>query len=48
MEYHYKVEFIDDNGKTVVKEVEARNEFEATQLAGAFGKVVITVVNLDL
>ena len=44
----YKVTFISKNGKEVSKEVEARNEFEAVQLANAFGCVVISVVDLDL
>ena len=43
----YKVTFY-KSGKQVSKEVEARNEFEAVQVANAFGCVVVSVVNLDL
>ena len=43
----YQVTFI-KNGSIVVKTAEARNEFEAVQLAGAFNCVVIGVVNLNL
>ena len=43
----YQVTF-NKNGNIVVKTVEARNEFEAVQLAGAFNCVVISVVNLNL
>ncbi len=46
--YKYQVTFIDDNGKQVSRTVDARHEFEAVQLAGAFNKVVISIVNLDL
>ena len=44
----YQVIFISKSGKEVSKEVEARNEFEAVQVANAFGCVVVSVVNLDL
>lgn len=47
--YRYEVSFRKDGvDKTVI--VEARHEFEAIQLAGAFGfgVVVFSVVNLDL
>lgn len=46
--YSYEVIFVDDDGETVKRVVMARHEFEATQLAGAFGKVVRSVVNQDL
>lgn len=46
--YNYQVTFIASNGETKTVEVEARHEFEAVQLAGAFGKVVLSVVNLDI
>lgn len=45
--YQYEVTFIDDDGEQVTRTVTARHEFEATQLAGAFGKVVVSVINLD-
>lgn len=45
---NYQITFIASNGETKTVEVEARNEFEAIQLAGAFGKVVLSLVNLDL
>ncbi len=48
MRHLYRVTFIDDDGATVIREIEARNEFEAKQLAGAFNKVVLSVVNCDL
>ena len=44
----YQVTFIDARGKEVSKTVEARNEFEAVQVANAFNCVVVSVVNLDL
>ena len=44
----YQVTFINKNGNGVVRTVEARNEFEAVQLAGAFNCQVIGVVNLNL
>lgn len=44
----FRVSYVDDDGRTVVKEVEARNEFEAAQLAGGFNKPHLCVVNLDL
>lgn len=47
-QYQYEVTFINKNGKRVTKTVTARNEFEATQLAGAFDCTVISVINLDL
>jgi len=46
--YRYKVTFIDNDGVQREVTVEARNEFEAVQLAEAFSKFVISVVNLDL
>jgi len=46
--YRYKVTFINDSGEQISRTVDARNEFEATQLAGAFNNVVISVINLDL
>lgn len=45
--YRYEVTFNRD-GKTVTVEVEARHEFEAVQLAGAFNRPNVTVINLDL
>lgn len=48
MTYTYRVEYINDHGKTVTREVAARNEYEAVQLAGAIGKVILSVVNCDL
>lgn len=45
--YRYEVTFT-QNGKTVTVTVEARHEFEAIQLAGAFNLPNVTVVNLDL
>ena len=44
----YQVTFINKSGNRVARTVEARNEFEAAQLAGAFNCVVISVVNLNL
>ena len=44
----YQITFINARGKEVSKTVEARNEFEAVQLANGFGCVVVSVVNLDL
>ena len=46
--YHFQVIFINENGETVTREVEARHEFEAKQLAGALGRVIISIVNCDL
>ena len=46
--YQFEVVFIDDNGKKKRKVVQARHEFEAVQLAGAFGKQIVSVINLDL
>lgn len=48
MYYAYKVTFIAANGEHKTVEVEARHEFEAIQLAGAFNKVIVSVINLDL
>lgn len=47
--YRYEVSFRKDGVDKIVT-VDARNEFEAVQLAGAFGLgvVVFSVVNLDL
>ena len=47
--YRYEVSFRKNNLDKVVT-VDARNEFEAIQLAGAFGfgVLVFSVVNLDL
>ena len=47
-QYLYRVTFINDDGQTITHAVEARNTFEAVQLAGAFGKVIISVINCDL
>lgn len=47
--YTYEVTFISNKtGKTIVRKVDARNEFEATQVAGAFNCVIVSVINLDL
>jgi len=46
--YQYTVTFINGNGETIVRDVVARNEFEAVQLAGAFNCVVISAVNNSL
>jgi len=46
--YRYEVTYIDKTGAEVIKIVRARHEFEAIQLAGAFGQHVIRVVNLDI
>ena len=43
----YDVTFINKNGVTVTKTVEARHEFEAIQIAGAFNLTVLSVVCLD-
>ena len=44
----YQVTFINKSGNSVTRTIEARNEFEAVQLAGAFNCQVISVVNLNL
>ena len=44
----YQVTFINKSGNRVTRTVEARNEFEAVQLANAFNCVVISVINLNL
>jgi len=46
--YRYEVTYRTKDGKDHVKTVEARNEFEARQLAGAFNEFVISIINLDL
>lgn len=46
--YTYEVIFINDGGERITRAVDARHEFEAIQLAGAFGKTIISVVNCDL
>ncbi|MBW1678345.1 MAG: hypothetical protein JRJ79_17570 [Deltaproteobacteria bacterium] len=46
--YTYVVTFIDQDGHEVVREVIARNPFEALQLAGAFNRVILSLVNLDI
>lgn len=43
----YEVTYRTKDGKDHVKTVEARNEFEAKQLAGAFSEYVISIINLD-
>jgi hypothetical protein len=48
MKNRYQVIFIDKDGNQVTIEVAARNEFEAVQLAGAFGLTIVSVINLDL
>ena len=47
MTYRYEVGYRTKDGQDHVKTVEARNEFEARQLAGAFNEYVISIVNLD-
>lgn len=47
-QYQFEVTFVNEDGETVVVQVEDRHSFEAVQLAGAFGKSVISVVNLDM
>jgi hypothetical protein len=47
MRYRFSVTFINDAGETVNRVVRARHEFEAVQIAGAFGKIIISVVNQD-
>ena len=47
-QYLFQVTFVRYDGQTVTRAVEARNTFEAIQLAGAFGKVIISVINCDL
>lgn len=44
----YQVTFVSKSGNRVTRTVEARNEFEAVQLAGAFNCQLIGVVNLNL
>lgn len=46
--YRYQVTYRTKDGQDYVKTVEARNEFEAKQLSGAFNKYVIEIVNLDM
>ena len=46
--YAYRVTFINDHGQTVTREVTARHGFEAVQLAKAFNKFVLSVINCDL
>ena len=48
MIYLYSVTFINSHGDQITREVEAHNEFEAKQIAGAFNFVVLSIVNLDL
>jgi hypothetical protein len=43
----YEVTFINENGETIVRIVEARHEFEAVQVAQAFDKFVVSVIDLD-
>lgn len=47
--YRFRVHFRTPDGVDHVEVVEARHEFEAVQLAGAFGQgvYVFSVVNLD-
>lgn len=46
--YRYEVTYRTKDGLDVVKTVEARNEFQARQFAGAFNEYVFSIVNLDL
>lgn len=46
--YRYEVTYRSMDGKDHIKIVEARNEFEARQLADAFNEYVISIINLDL
>ena len=46
--YNFKVTYKTKSGFTKTKTVLARHENEAIQLAGAFNRVVLSVVNLDL
>lgn len=46
--YRYEVSYRTKDGQDHVKTVEARNEHEAVQLAGAFNEYVFSVINLDL
>jgi type II secretory pathway component PulF len=48
MKNTYQVKYINKDGERITREVDARNEFEAVQLAGAFGLTVLSVINLDL
>lgn len=48
MDYKYEVTAITQNGETVTKTVEARNEFEAVQVANLFNDYLISVINLDI
>ena len=43
----YEVTYRTKDGKDHIKVVDARNEFEAKQLAGAFNEYVISIINLD-
>ena len=43
----YRITFIDKNGETKIVIVEARNTFEATQLAGAFNRQILALEDLD-
>ncbi|MBW1678370.1 MAG: hypothetical protein JRJ79_17705 [Deltaproteobacteria bacterium] len=45
--YTYVVTFIDHDGREIIREVMARHEFEAIQLAGAFNRQILSIVNLD-
>jgi len=46
--YRYEVTYIGCDGQEKTRAVIARHEFEATQLADAVNKVVISIINLDL
>ncbi len=46
--YLYEIKFIDKDGNRIIRRVQARHEFEAVQLAGAWGCILISVINLDL
>ena len=43
----YEVTYRSKDGRDITRIVEARNEFEAVQLAGAFNQHVYAVINLD-
>jgi len=45
--YRYEVTYRTKDGVDIIKNVYARNEFEARQLAGAFNEYVISIINLD-
>jgi len=42
------MERINQYGEVITREVIARNPFEALQLAGAFNRVILSLVDLDI